>query len=198
MRPLPPSAPVELTRRTVLTGASVATGCLATGCTLGPERDGSGAQGPPAAFSESAQPDPDVALAVDALAAEQAALAAIQGTLERHHRLRETLAPMLVAHRAHVSLLAQAAPKGSPSSATSSPSGASPAPFRVRSGGGEALRSLSEMELGLTTSTKRGSFAAESGAFARLLASMAAASAQHSALLLRASSRPGSSKRRGS
>jgi len=146
----------------------------------------------------SAELDPDVALAAEALEAEQAVLTAIEATLERHRRLRKTLSPMLVAHRAHVSLLAQAAPGGSPSPATSSPSGAFPAPFRVRSGGRDALRRLSEIELGSSTSAKRRSFAAESGAFARLLGSMAAASAQHWALLVQASSSSGSQEGRGS
>ena len=190
--PPPPSPPVEVTRRAVLTGVSVVAGSVAAGCTIGRDADGTAAPKPAATSKRAAQLDPDVGLAVAALAGEQAALDAIEAVLARHRKLRRALSPIKAAHRAHVSLLAQAAPEDYPAPTTPSLPSTSPDPFRVPPRREAALNRLSALELALSTSAKRHSFAAESGAFARLLASMAAAAAQHSVVLVPAASSSGS------
>lgn len=178
--PPPPLPPLETTRRAVLTGLLAGTGWVATGCSLGGGPEGDAERRATGSPDTPTPPDPDVQRAAAALIEEQAALDACAATLRRHRGLRSALAPVVAAHRAHVSLLAEVSPGNG--AAPPSPSTGT-APFRVPGNRRAARRKLSSLELELSTSERRHAFAAESGAFARLLASMAAAAAQHAVLL---------------
>ena len=138
--------------------------------------------------------DPDVTVAALALADQRETLTLLEAASEMHRRLRGTLAPMIEAHRSHADLLAEAVPEdatptppstelesltGSPS-VTGSPD---PAPVSVPADPGRALVTLTAAEQQLSTTIRRHAFVAESGQFARLLASMSAACSQHAAVL---------------
>jgi hypothetical protein len=155
--------------------------------------------------SPSAEPepstDPDVALAATVLAAEQAVLDRVDATLARHPSLERLLTTTRAVHDAHVELLADAAPDSPAASPTASPTGSpteSPTEeavadrVRVPRDPARAMRALARHEDDLSLAAKRSAFAAESGAFARVLASMAAAAAQQSAVLRTA--RPGGAR----
>lgn len=158
--------------------------------------------------------DPDVAVAAEVLAAENAVLALVRATVERHPALADRLDPVAATHEAHTALLddavpeeATAAPTPSASapvpaadpsptasaSPTASGSPATPAASVSPSPGdsetavprnrGRALQQVAAAEQDLATRTKQQAFKAQSGAFARVLGSMAASAAQHAALL---------------
>lgn len=143
-----------------------------------------------------------MALVALAVAGERSALEAVTATIDRHADLADALSRLLDAHRAHVNLLADAAPDEAASGPTSPTTPASPGPGESTGSTGTptvpartkaALQRLSSMEQGLSLANKRHAFAAESGAFARLLASMAASAAQHASFLAEpaAPERPG-------
>ncbi len=127
--------------------------------------------------------DPDVLLAADVLAAERAVLQRVDDTIAAFPRLAPALAGVRATHTAHVDLLEQATPpKRAPSpSPSDTPSAAEPA--RVPGRLDVAVRALAGAEEELSTSEKQSAFAAESGVFARALASMAAAAAQQAVLV---------------
>lgn len=181
------SRDVGLSRRTALGGAAAVAAVAVTGCTP------SGIDRRPraAAVTRSPGTDPDVALAATVLADEQRMLDRVLATLRRHPGLEPTLAASRSAHRAHVDLLTDAVPdeaRTTPSTSASpavSPS-VSPSPAstpRVPARVPAALSALSREEDRLGLLGRRSAFAAESGAFARVLASMAAAASQQSAAL---------------
>lgn len=167
------SAGPALGRRTAL-GGLLLLGAAATGCT-GRSRPSAGTRPSPAASGT----DPDVALAAAVLAGERHLLTTVRATLRRHRHSRD-LAELLRAtrdvHLAHVRLLADAVPTGAPSTAA----GHVPAPPAGRDA---ALLALARAEDRLAESTRHSAFDARSGAFARVLASVAAAAAQQSAVL---------------
>jgi hypothetical protein len=124
----------------------------------------------------------------------------IDATVARHQQLAALLTDPRAAHEAHVALLRDAAPDEPAPSRASSP-GSSPSADAPRAEDTDrtpraprdplrALRALARVEDDLALVVKRRAFAAESGAFARVLASMAASAAQH-AVLLRAAPLPG-------
>jgi hypothetical protein len=154
--------------------------------------------------------DPDVALAATVLADEQRMVDLIDATVEEHPRLREALALARDVHRTHVELLNDAVPEGataavspaaspsvspevtpSPDQSAEGPASetpgatSSPVPRRRRA----ALADLISAEDALALLDKRSAFAAQSGAFARVLASMAAAAAQQAVLIAELRSR---------
>lgn len=187
---------VRLTRRAALVTA-VAVGVA--GCTP-PERglDRRRREEEPAPIEPRV--DPDVAAAAEVLAAQNAVLALVRATADRHPALAERLEPVVAAHQAHTALLDDAVPE----EATAAPS---PTPSPTTSPGGvasadadgeadeegtgpavprnprRALRRLVLAEQDLATRTKQQAFKAQSGAFARVLGSMAASAAQHAAVL---------------
>jgi hypothetical protein len=132
--------------------------------------------------------DPDVPLAAAVLAAEQGLVDRIDATVAAHPRLERALAATREVHAAHVDLLADAAPDSPSPSASESSSGSlspSPAaePTRVPPDPAHALRALARHEDELSLADRRSAFSAESGSFARVLGSMAAAAAQQAAVL---------------
>jgi hypothetical protein len=175
-----------LSRRTAM-GLAAASAVVASGCTpSGVDRRAKPRPTPAPSPTE----DPDVALAATVLTAEQAMLDRVVATVRRHPGLAPGLAALESAHRAHVRLLTDAVPDDARSRATASASAsasASPAPSavppEVPARPGPALALLAGEEARLSRVDKRTAFAAESGAFARVLASMAAAAAQQAVAL---------------
>ncbi len=198
--PSPSSPRRALSRRTALLGAVALGTAACTPYSLDRDQRPAEATAPPPA--EEPRTDPDVPLAAAVLAAEQALVDRVDATVAAHPRLERVLAATRDVHAAHVDLLADAAPGGgspSPSAgpsadASSSPSaGSSPATEEqppVPRDPARALRALARHEDELSLADKRSAFSAESGSFARVLASMAAAAAQQSAVL-RATTAPG-------
>jgi hypothetical protein len=156
------------------------TAAVATGCT----GDGGSSDGP-AASGRSGGQSPDVALAAAVLADEQAVLDRVLGTLRRHPGLGGALAGARTGHRAHVALLTRAAPEDQPSGTPSVSLSvlATPRRLTVPDRPGAALAALARAESRLSAVHTRSALAAESGPFARVLASMAAAAAQQAASL---------------
>jgi hypothetical protein len=184
--PIPATPGPRLTRRAAL-GAAVATVADGLSACTPPKRGLRRREGEPEPVEP--QVDPDVAIATEALAAQTAMLDLVRATQERHARLERRLAPVLAAHEAHAALLAEAVPaeaSASPSpSASGSPTTGAPSarPARVPRKRARALEQVVAAERSLATEVKRHAFKAESGAFARVLGSMAGAAAQHAAAL---------------
>lgn len=131
--------------------------------------------------ARSADVDPDVAL-LDRVTGSTATMVALyEGVVERHRALRRDLRPLLAAHRAHASALGEAAPVGGAGSARPGRGGQAPAAgdVGVPDSAGRAVRRLRAAEREASGRLLEASGAALSGPFARLLASMSAASAQH-------------------
>jgi hypothetical protein len=175
--------PPRLSRRRAVGGAAALTALVVSGCTQdGASRTGSG----PAATGSSESSEaptrapvpPDVTLAAAVLRDEQSMLDRVAATARRHPGLAGTVSGARSTHRAHVRLLRQAVPDG----ARRTP----PRPFRpgqVPRRPGSALAALVRAETRLSSDGQRNAVRAESGSFARVLASMAAASAQQAARL---------------
>lgn len=185
---MPVPAPVGPHLRLSRRGALLTLGTLTatTGCTDDGPRDNrrrerSGRPGP--------TPDPDVAVATEALAAQREVHALVTAVVARHPGLTARLGALTSAHGAHIAMLDGAVPSTSPTPSPSaspgavrggSPSGSpGPSQTRVPRNPQQALAALVAAERDLATTTKRLAFRAQSGAFARLLGSMAASVAQH-------------------
>lgn len=179
--------PSPLSRRATLGGATALTAALVSGCTASRDRRTTAAAEPTRAAD-----DPDVALAATVLDDEQRMLDRVLATVRRHPGLDGAVAGARAVHRRHVTLLADAVPDSVAS--PSAPAGASPSvsPSVPATGAravsvpdrpGPALAALAGAEERLSLVGRRSAFAAESGAFARVLASMAAAAAQQAVLL---------------
>ena len=169
----------RLSRRAVLGATAAVTAGALVGCTSDedkPRRDSE-----PAPVEPSV--DPDVEVAAEALADQQAMLDLLAATRERHRGLGELLAPVVTAHEAHVAMLSDAVPDKGAASPSPSPDGTSRRSTRVPRNARKAVANLVAAEQELTTTAKRHAFRAQSGAFARLLGSMAAASAQYATAL---------------
>jgi hypothetical protein len=110
------------------------------------------------------------------LRSERAMLGRVLATARRHPALAPSLSGARAVHRAHVALLREAVPDD-----TAPPGGhrTGRVPARPR----QALSALARAEGRLGVAGQRNAVRARSGGFARVLASMAAASAQQAALL---------------
>lgn len=115
---------------------------------------------------------PDVAVAVRAATLMRGAQAAVDDTAERHSQLATKLAGLRAAHRAHLHAVADAVPDGVDTS-----SGTGPA-YVVPAGPARALTQLTATERSVHDELVGLALRAESGPFARLLGSMAAALSQ--------------------
>jgi hypothetical protein len=185
-------------------GGLLALGTVAAGCT------GRAEEQPAPRTSPSPAPgiNPDVALAATVLTAEQEALDLVKATMRRHRSLRPVLLATAQGHEKHAALLRDAVPSDAPSpsasgsasapptsasappTSASAPSGSPGAPSgtpsaepQVPSDPAKALAAVARAEDRLTLLDRRSAFSAESGAFARILGSMAAAAAQQAVLL---------------
>ncbi len=169
--------PAGVTRRTAVGGSLAAAALTLSGCTSGsPTRP----VGTPRETVTSGEPDPDVALAATVLRDEQRVLDLVRATTEQHPRLKAVLSVVEAAHRAHVDLLTAAVPEEQRPPAAAEPAvpGGSVAPRPSA-----ALAALARREDRLALVGRRSALEARSGAFARVLASMAASSAQHASVL---------------
>jgi hypothetical protein len=166
------SSPRRISRRRAIAGIGVL-GLAASGCTpYTVDEPVLSRPTPPAARGT----DPDVTLAATVLAQEEEMLARVDAALARHRTLRRTLTDARSAHLQHVRLLTDAVPSPPP---TPLPAGR----VHVDRTPDKALAALARHEDELSLVGKRSAFAAESGAFARALASMAASAAQQAVVM---------------
>lgn len=181
----------RVSRRAVLATTAGATGLAVSGCTLGGPRER-----PRRGGDDSAPPeeDPDVAVATEALAAVETVLALAVATGSRHPDLAAGIADTVAVHERHGSLLVDAVPGAARPRPTNSPTEAgspgSPDPTTTPSptvdvprSPARALARLVAAERTLVSEGKRLAFAAQSGAFARVLGSLAASAAQQAVVL---------------
>jgi len=160
--PLPPP---PITRRATLVLASLG---LVAGCEWGPPEDGTD----PSADPAPPAPDEDAELASTALVATSGVAALVAATASRHRGLATPLADLTALHLAHLRLLGAAAPEA--------PQPTPPeVPARSRAALALVVREERRLEDELAALAGR----VASGAFARALASMSAAVAQHLAVL---------------
>ena len=159
---------------------------LGTACTTDPVDPEAGGR----SRERAAEPLPDVTLAATVVTDEQELLDLIDATLARHPRLERVLADARAAHAAHVTLLEDAAPE----SASPSPAPTAPGRVRVPDDAARAVRAIARREDELALVDKRSAFAAESGAFARVLASMASSAAQQAVVLRAATVQAGGAR----
>lgn len=162
---------LPLSRRSLIAvGAVGVAGLVTSACSSGdPVSDDDEAPKPPAQLA------PDVAVATSALAEIRAVRTAVDNTLSRFPESRARLAPLGKLHEAHEQSLAKAVP------ARARPS-AAPAPYVVPRKRDVALRNLATREQRLHDTLDGLALRAQSGDFARLLASMGAAIAQQLAV----------------
>jgi hypothetical protein len=189
-----PSSGPRLSRRAALGALAAAGAALAGGCTSEqPRRRAQRSQPTEPAEPTEPQVDPDVAVAAAALAEERTVLELVEATLERHAALATVLAPLVTTHEAHVAMLADAVPAdvsiapsvtpGVPSTSPSGPPGETETALQVPRRAAAATAAVARAERDLSMSHKRHAFSAQSGAFARVLGSMAGAAAQGAAVL---------------
>lgn len=169
-----------LSRRAVLGGAAGLLGLVATtaaGCSVENPVTRRDAPRAPAALA------PDVSVATRALAEIRAVAAAVDATVARFPGTRSRLASLAALHRTHEVSLADAVPDrataaASPSASPSASPTASPAPYAVPRDRDRALTALTAREQRLHDALGALALQAQSGDFARLLASMGAAVSQ--------------------
>ena len=169
-----PPLSIRLARRQVTLATVTGSVLLATGCTSGRRNGVPDLPG-------QAPPNPDRALVARALREETAMVDRLTRTARRHPGLRRDLRDPLAVHRSHVRLLTGAV-KGSRVDLSERP----PVPRTI----GEALDAVVRAEQSLRDAHAGFSLRADSGAFARVLAGMAAAAAQQ-AVVLGAAAAPG-------
>jgi hypothetical protein len=163
--------PSRPTRRSVLAAALAAPAATAAGCTL------SGPTPSKRSAREAPEVDPDVALLERVSQAASAVVGLYEGVIEEHRSLRGDLRPLLAAHRAHVEALGRAAPgevRGRRAAGRGAVAQAPDVPRRPE----QAVRRLQSTEQDTSRRLLEATRQAESGGFARLLASMSASSAQ--------------------
>lgn len=120
--------------------------------------------------------EPDVGVAVEAVALVRTAQAAASGTAARHTALAPRLAGLLAAHQAHLDALVDAVPDGVDTSTTGAAYDVPVRPSLALTRLADAERTLHDGLVGLA-------MRAQSGTFARLLGSIAAAVSQQLAVL---------------
>jgi hypothetical protein len=168
------SAGGSLSRRSLMTlGVAGVAGLVLSGCSsdnpLSDDKE-------PKRSTELA---PDVAVATTALAEIKILSSAVATTAKRFPATRPQLNGLTRLHRAHEASLADAVPKGADTSGSST----APAPYVVPRQRDAALRSLRAREQQLHDTLDGLALRAQSGEFARLLASMGAGIGQRLAVL---------------
>ena len=166
----PRRMPSRPTRRSVLAAALAVPAASAAGCTLsGPAPNKRSAR-------EAPEVDPDVALLDEVSEAADELVALYEAVIDEHRSLRDDLRPLLTAHHAHVQALGQAAPDAA--DRRGDQAGSSPSAPHVPRRSEQAVRRLQSTERRTSERLLEATREAESGGFARLLASMSASSAQ--------------------
>lgn len=167
----PRRMPSRPTRRSLLAAALAAPVASAAGCTV------SGPAASKGAARETPDVDPDVALLEEVSQQTDALVALYEGVVDEHRSLRRDLRPLLAAHRAHADALGQAAPKDAEGGTARRGTSSTEEPHVPRRPE-QALRRLQSTERDTSQRLLEATRQAESGGFARLLASMSASSAQ--------------------
>jgi hypothetical protein len=148
-------------RRSLIAGTVGVAALLVSGCSV------ENPTSPDKAPRSAARLAPDVTVAIRALAEIRAVRAAVSRTASRYPPVRPDLAPLVRMHRAHEASLVDAVPdRARPA--------AGPAPYVVPRKRAVAMRKLATREQRLHDTLAGLSLKAESGDFARLLASMGA------------------------
>jgi hypothetical protein len=169
---VPSSPSPRLSRRTALGALGLATvGIGSSACSVDPGGTPSGPR-----TIRSAELTPDVRLAVELVAGLQRAVAVTSAAIHRHPPLRASLAPLLAAQRAHLELLDRAVPAHARSAASSVVVRAEPTRQAARA---HVVRTAIARRDALNAAAAR----AESGPFARVLASMGAGLTQRLVVL---------------
>ena len=164
---LPASGSVS--RRILIVGSAGVAGLVVSGCDVNnPVSDEKKPQ-------TEAGLAPDVAVATSALAEIRAVSTAVSSTLTRFPATRTRLASLVTMHREHAASLADAVPERARTTAT-------PAPYVVPRKPEVALARLAAREQRLHGTMDGLALRAQSGDFARLLASMGAAVGQQLAV----------------
>lgn len=163
------TSPPVVRRRLVLAGGAAVTAAVAlSGCSL--NNPFTTESTPPEEAIDRL--DPDIALAVQAVAAIEVALRLVEATGRRHPQVAAELQGLVAMHRAHRAALVEAVPEDVDLQA-----GAQPAQVAARP---KVARQRVVAAEGTLRNQLRGfALRAQSGAFARLLASMTASIAQH-------------------
>jgi len=164
---------LRVSRRTAVGGSAVVAAIAVAGCTG--DTSPTARRLPGRTITPAASPD--VALAADVLAQEQRLLDLVEATGRRHPAQAGALASARAAHKAHVALLADAAPDQDSASAGPS-SSPTPPVTAVPASAAAALLAVATQEAKLAAHDRAGAQKARSGSFARALASMAAAAQQ--------------------
>ena len=168
-----------VSRRTAVGAAlagTLAGSGLVAGCSLDPPDADSSAgstDGSPDASAAEPEPDADVALLASVLAALDGTAALAAATLARHSRLDATLQPLVDVHALHRAVLDEEAEVDQD---------AAPAPV-VPARAAVALDRVRRAETRLADTLREATVTAQSGDFARALASMTASLSQHLAVL---------------
>ena len=166
--------PAQPTRRAVVAGLTTAAGLTLAGCSGDPEPSGPGAgEAAPVAV------DPDQALAQRVRRDEIALLELVRSTATKHRQLR---ARLRAAARSHLDHVGRLTPATSLSLVTRK--------RRVAPNAARALADVVAAERQLARTHAASALDAQSGALARVIASMSAAAAQQ-ASVLSASGSPG-------
>lgn len=161
MAALPDTTPVRVSRRSVLGLGLVGAGSfVVVGCSSGSSADGDEPD-------REAAVEPDVRTATAALAAIRGTHQAARATTQRFPATRVGLSGLIGMHAAHERSLVDAVP-------TRARESAAPAPYAVPRLRPKALARLGANEAKLHDTLQSLALKAESGEFARLLASMAA------------------------
>lgn len=160
------SRATKLSRRSLIAaGAAGAVGLAVSACAGRKPVSGKTSAPSPARLS------PDVAVATRALSEIRTARVAASSTLSRFPAARSRLTALVGLHQVHEGSLIDAVPVRAQTTAT-------PAPYVVPRRSGAALRKLLAREQRLHNTLGELSLRAQSGDFARLLASMGAAVSQ--------------------
>jgi hypothetical protein len=149
-------------RRTVLAGLLGGAALLSLAGCSDDDEPGTRAPDSPAGLA------PDVAVATTALAEIRAVREAVTGTLRRFPATRSTIGSLVALHQKHEATLVDAVPSRASTSAA-------PAPYAVPRNRDKAVKALAVHEQRLHDTLDRLALRAQSGQFARLLASMGAA-----------------------
>ncbi|MGN6576179.1 MAG: hypothetical protein ACTHKG_10850, partial [Nocardioides sp.] len=159
--PLPARSAVRLSRRSALLGAVTLATAACTPYSLEDRQREAGKTPTPTPAPEP-RTDPDVALAAQVLAAEQAVLDRVEQTLAAHPRLERLLGPVRDGHAAHIDLLAEAAPTeptdGASVEPSVSPSPEEEPPGRVPREAPRAIRAIARAEDDLSRSNRTSAF----------------------------------------
>jgi hypothetical protein len=165
--------PSRPTRRSVLAAALAVPAATAGGCTLG------GTTPAKSSAREAPDADPDVALLEQVSEATAAVVALYEAVMDEHRSLRDDLRPLLAAHRAHEDALGEAAPPEDARDRRAARRGdASAKAADVPRRPDQAVARLESTEQATSRRLLEATREAESGGFARLLASMSASSSQ--------------------